>query len=95
MPEAAGLSLEEMGVLFGDTVVTHMTTDDQGHVGVEAVAEFKGEERAVEIDHARGYKDSKVGAHHTTTMTGSDRPDGSQPKEVWEHKARLGVIVIG
>ncbi len=75
MPEATGLSLEEMGLLFGNTVVTHMTADDQGLVGVEAMAEFKGEGCAVEIDHARGYKDSKVGAHHTTTMTGSDRPD--------------------
>ncbi len=75
MTEATGLSLQEMGALFGDTVVTHMTADGPGLVEVDSMAEFKGEGRAVEIDHARGYNESKVGAHHTKTMTGSDRPD--------------------
>lgn len=75
MPETTGLSLEEMGALFGDTVVTHMTADGHGLVEVDAMAEFKNEGRAMEIDHARGGYDDKVGAHHTTTLTGSDRSD--------------------
>ncbi|KAK4693657.1 hypothetical protein P7C71_g3784, partial [Lecanoromycetidae sp. Uapishka_2] len=73
MPETTGLSLEEMGALFGDTVVTHMTADGHGLVEVDAMAEFKNEGHALEIDHARNYDDSKVGAHQTTTMTESDR----------------------
>lgn len=75
MPETTGLSLEEMGALFGDTVVTHMTADGHGLVEVDAMAEFKNEGHALEIDHARGYDDSKVGARQTTTMTGSDHSD--------------------
>ena len=30
LPETTGLSLEEMGELFGDTVVTHLTADGTG-----------------------------------------------------------------
>ncbi|KAK4694364.1 hypothetical protein P7C71_g3210, partial [Lecanoromycetidae sp. Uapishka_2] len=47
MPETNGLTLEEMGALFGDTVVTHMTSDGHGLVEVDAMKEFKEEGIAV------------------------------------------------
>jgi hypothetical protein len=35
LPETTGLSLEEMGELFGDKVVTHLTADGTGLLEVD------------------------------------------------------------
>lgn len=74
MPETNGLTLEEMGALFGDTVVTHMTSDGQGLVEVDAMREFKEEGLGTtEMEHGYGNGDEKVGTHQVTTAVGEDR----------------------
>lgn len=62
MPETKGLTLEEMGILSGDTVVTHMTADGHGLVEVDPMTEFKQEGLATEVEHSGGldYEDEKV-----------------------------------
>lgn len=40
LPETTGLSFEEMGVLFGDTVVTHLNANGTGLVELDTKAEF-------------------------------------------------------
>ena len=75
LPETTGLSLEEMGALFNDNVVTHMTADGHGLVEVDAMAEFKGEGFATGLQHAGGYGDEKVGTHRATELNSSNQSD--------------------
>lgn len=75
LPDTTGLSLEEMGALFGDEVVTHFAADGSGLVEVDALAEFenKGSVDHVEKVHGLGdEKDSHVSTHQTSTTTGEE-----------------------
>ena len=59
MPETTGLSLEEMGALFDDTVVAHMAADGHGIFEVDAMAEFKDEfkgRHVAEVEAAWGWR---------------------------------------
>lgn len=72
MPETNGLTLEEMGALFGDTVVTHMTSDGHGLVEVDAMKEFK-EEGLVVGEREFAYGDEKVGGRQITTNVAEEQ----------------------
>ncbi|KAF2665415.1 general substrate transporter [Microthyrium microscopicum] len=48
VPETANLSLEEVGELFGDEVVVHLTADGHGIVETEKVAEIEHKEHVKE-----------------------------------------------
>jgi hypothetical protein len=42
IPETKGLPIEEIGALFGDEVVVHLTADRHGVVGADQVEEKTG-----------------------------------------------------
>jgi len=65
LPETTGLSLEEMGTLFGDEVVTHFAHDGSGLVEVDAIAEFeeKGVVHEVEKVPCENEKGEKARTH--------------------------------
>jgi hypothetical protein len=48
VPETTRLSLEEIGELFGDEVVVHLTTDGHGIVETEKVAQIEHREHQQE-----------------------------------------------
>lgn len=54
LPETKGLTLEEMGDLFGDEVVTHLTDNGKGIVEVDAMAELEEKVAASEIEDVPG-----------------------------------------
>lgn len=52
IPETSNLSLEEIGALFGDTVVVHLTEDGHGIVELEQNGETKCSSE--EVEHVKG-----------------------------------------
>lgn len=48
LPETTGLTLEEMGALFGDTVMTQFTANGSGLVELNNLDEYKANESVVE-----------------------------------------------
>ena len=73
LPETTGRSLEEIGALFGDPVVTHLTTDGHGLVEVDTMAEFKAvthETEDVEIPTGTRVVDDKVASEVAEDHTG-------------------------
>ena len=74
-PKATDLSLEEMGALFIDNVVTHVTADVQGLVGFDAMTEFNRDGFATGLDHAGGYGVERVVTHRATEVHSSNQAD--------------------
>lgn len=60
MPETGNLTLEEMGKLFGDDVVTHFAQDGNGLVEVDAMAEFEEKPAGAEIEEATSVHNEKT-----------------------------------
>jgi hypothetical protein len=58
LPETANLTLEEIGKLFGDEVVTHFAQDGNGLVEVDAMADFD-EKSIMQIEEATAGCDGK------------------------------------
>ncbi|EXJ82873.1 hypothetical protein A1O3_06689 [Capronia epimyces CBS 606.96] len=63
MPETTGLTLEEMGKLFGDEVVTHFSQDGRGLVEVDAMAAFEEKIDSAQVENIKSEAETGNGPH--------------------------------